>query len=196
VADLRELYQSVILDHSRSPRNFGPLPDASAEGSGHNPMCGDAVTVWVRMDGDTIADIHFATPPGVGCAISKASASIMTTAVRGKTRQEAEALFENFHALVTGNQVRSGSRESGVGSRESGVGSQASGVGSRESGVGSHARNEVGTEEANTGAASNPSNKSLPLGSLAAFGGVSQFPIRVKCATLAWHALRSALGTS
>jgi nitrogen fixation protein NifU and related proteins len=142
VADLRELYQSVILDHSRSPRNFGPLPDASAEGSGHNPMCGDAVTVWIRMDGDTIADIHFATPPGVGCAISKASASIMTTAVRGKTRQEAETLFENFHALVTGT------------------------------------------------------NKTLPLGSLAAFGGVSQFPIRVKCATLAWHALRSALGTS
>jgi nitrogen fixation protein NifU and related proteins len=182
VADLRELYQSVILDHSRSPRNFGPLPDASAEGSGHNPMCGDAVTVWIRMDGDTIADIHFATPPGVGCAISKASASIMTTAVRGKTRQEAEALFERFHALVTGNQVRSASREPGIGSRESGVGS--------------HARNEAGTEEANTGAASNPLNKSLPLGSLAAFGGVSQFPIRVKCATLAWHALRSALGTS
>jgi nitrogen fixation NifU-like protein len=151
VADLRELYQSVILDHSRSPRNFGPLPDASAEGSGHNPMCGDAVTVWVRMDGDTIADIHFATPPGVGCAISKASASIMTTAVRGKTRQEAEVLFETFHALVTGTRDKSNTEQN---------------------------------------------KESLPLGSLNAFGGVSQFPIRVKCATLAWHALRSALGTS
>jgi nitrogen fixation protein NifU and related proteins len=143
VADLRELYQSVILDHSRSPRNFGPLADASGEGSGHNPMCGDAVTVWVRMDGDTIADVHFATPPGVGCAISKASASLMTTAVRGKTREEAESLFKRFHALVT------------------------------------DAHAEPGTG----------------LGSLAALGGVSRFPIRVKCATLAWHALRSALGT-
>ena len=152
MADLRELYQSVILDHSRSPRNFGPLPDASAEGSGHNPMCGDAVTVWIRMEGDTIADVRFATPPGVGCAISKASASIMTTAVRGKTRQEAEALFERFHHLVTTP----------------------------------HATNATAT----------PSDKTLPLGSLAAFGGVSQFPIRVKCATLAWHALRSALGSS
>jgi nitrogen fixation NifU-like protein len=142
VADLRELYQSVILDHSRSPRNFGALEGASAEGSGNNPMCGDAVTVWVRMDGDTIADVRFATPPGVGCAISKASASIMTTAVRGKTRGEAEALFARFHDLVTGKPSTDG------------------------------------------------------LGSLAAFGGVSRFPIRVKCATLAWHALRSALGTS
>jgi nitrogen fixation NifU-like protein len=111
-------------------------------------MCGDAVTVWVRMDGDTIADVRFATPPGVGCAISKASASIMTTAVRGKTRDEAEALFTRFHDLVTGSR-----------------GNQ-------------------------------PQKESLPLGSMAAFGGVSQFPIRVKCATLAWHALRSALGTS
>jgi nitrogen fixation NifU-like protein len=144
VADLRELYQSVILDHSRSPRNFGPLAGATAEGAGHNPMCGDAVTVWVRMDGDTIADIHFATPPGVGCAISKASASIMTTAVRGKTRQEAESLFQRFHALVT------------------------------------------------TVDATPPKD----LGSLVALGGVSRFPIRVKCATLAWHALRSALGTT
>jgi nitrogen fixation NifU-like protein len=143
VADLRELYQSVILDHSRSPRNFGALDGASAEGSGHNPVCGDAVTVWVRMDGETIADVRFATPPGVGCAISKASASIMTTAVRGKTRQEAEALFARFHALVTDPH-----------------------------------------HPATTG-----------MGAMAALGGVAQFPIRVKCATLAWHALRSALGT-
>jgi nitrogen fixation NifU-like protein len=144
VADLRELYQSVILDHSRSPRNFGPLDGASAEGSGHNPMCGDAVTVWVRMDGDTIADVRFATPPGVGCAISKASASLMTTAVRGKTREEAESIFTRFHSLVTD----------------------------------AHAPGDAS------------------LGSLAALAGVSRFPIRVKCATLAWHALRSALGTA
>lgn len=140
MADLRELYQSVILDHSRSPRNFGPLADADAEATGNNPMCGDAVTVWVRMDGERIADVHFATPPGTGCAISKASASLMTTAVAGKTRAEAEALFDAFHRLVTGETA-----------------------------------------------------DAQGLGRLAVLGGVAQFPIRVKCATLAWHALRSAL---
>lgn len=140
MADLRELYQSVILDHSRSPRNFGPLPEADAEATGNNPMCGDAVTVWVRMDGDRIANVSFATPPGTGCAISKASASLMTTAVAGKTRTEAEELFGAFHRLVTGE-----------------------------------------------------TSSTDGLGRLAALGGVAQFPIRVKCATLAWHALRSAL---
>ena len=140
MADLRELYQSVILDHSRRPRNFGPLADADAEATGNNPMCGDAVTVWVRMDGDRIADVHFATPPGTGCAISKASASLMTTAVAGKTRAEAEELFGAFHRLVTGD-----------------------------------------------------ASEAEHVGRLAALGGVSQFPIRVKCATLAWHALRAAL---
>jgi nitrogen fixation protein NifU and related proteins len=140
MADLRELYQSVILDHSRSPRNFGPLADADAEATGNNPLCGDAVTVWVRMDGERIADVHFATPPGTGCAISKASASLMTTAVAGKTRAQADELFTAFHQLVTGQTAA--------------------------------------TEK---------------LGRLAALGGVAQFPIRVKCATLAWHALRAAL---
>ena len=140
MADLRELYQSVILDHSRSPRNFGPLAEADAEATGNNPMCGDAVTVWVRMDGDRIANVRFATPPGTGCAISKASASLMTTAVAGKTRAEADELFGAFHRLVTGE-----------------------------------------------------ASSSEGLGRLAALGGVAQFPIRVKCATLAWHALRSAL---
>jgi nitrogen fixation protein NifU and related proteins len=140
MADLRELYQSVILDHSRSPRNFGALADADAEGSGNNPLCGDAVTVWVRMDGDRIAQVRFATPAGTGCAISKASASLMTTAVVGKTRAEAHALFDAFHRMVTGE----GTATDG-------------------------------------------------LGRLAAFGGVAQFPIRVKCATLAWHALNAAL---
>ncbi len=140
MADLRELYQSVILDHSRSPRNFGELPGADAEASGNNPLCGDAVTVWVRMDGDRIAQVQFATPPGTGCAISKASASLMTAAVAGKTREEAAALFDAFHRLVTGEKTA--------------------------------------TEG---------------LGRLAALGGVAQFPIRVKCATLAWHALNAAL---
>jgi nitrogen fixation NifU-like protein len=140
MADLRELYQSVILDHSRSPRNFGELAGADSQATGNNPLCGDAVTVWVRMDGDRIAQVQFATPPGTGCAISKASASLMTTAVVGKTRAEANALFDAFHRLVTGDSSR--------------------------------------TED---------------LGRLVAFGGVSQFPVRVKCATLAWHALKSAL---
>lgn len=141
MADLRELYQSVILDHSRTPRNSGPLPDATATGSGNNPMCGDLVVVQVRMDGDTIADVRFTTPPGVGCAVSKASASMMTAAVRGKSRAEADALFERFHAMVTGGPAQD-------------------------------------------------------VGHLAVFAGVAQFPIRVKCATLAWHALRSALHQS
>jgi nitrogen fixation protein NifU and related proteins len=140
MADLRELYQSVILDHSRSPRNFGAMDGADAEGRGTNPLCGDAVTVWVRMDGERIGDVRFATPPGTGCAISRASASLMTAAVKGKTRDEAEALFERFHRLVTGG-----------------------------------------------------STDTTGLGRLAALGGVAQFPVRVKCATLAWHALRSAL---
>jgi len=180
VADLRELYQSVILDHSRSPRNFGALDGASAMGSGNNPMCGDAVTVWIRMEGDTIADIRFATPPGVGCAISKASASIMTTAVRGKSRQEAEALFERFHALVTGAKHET----------------EALATGAKHEAEALVAGAKAAAEGNATEAVATASNKTLPLGSLAAFGGVSQFPIRVKCATLAWHALRSALGTS
>jgi nitrogen fixation protein NifU and related proteins len=140
VADLRELYQSVILDHSRSPRNFGALEGADAEATGNNPLCGDVVTVWVRMDGDRIAQVQFATPAGTGCAISKASASLMTQAVAGKTREEAEALFGAFHRLVTGE-----------------------------------------TKDTDG------------LGRLAALGGVAQFPIRVKCATLAWHALKAAM---
>src|SRR5215213_6483294 len=99
MTDLRELYQSLILDHSRKPRNFGALPDADRRAEGRNPSCGDQVTVWVRMDGDTLADVHFA---GTGCAISQASASLMTTVVKGKSRAEAEAMFGRFHDLVTG----------------------------------------------------------------------------------------------
>jgi nitrogen fixation NifU-like protein len=137
-AQLEELYQSVILDHNRRPRNHGELADATARAEGRNPTCGDEVTVWVRMDGELIADVRFT---GRGCAISRASASMMTSAVKGRTRAETDALFERFHELVTG----------------------AGGAGAAE------------------------------LGPLEAFSGVSRFPLRVKCASLSWHALRSAL---
>jgi nitrogen fixation NifU-like protein len=141
MSDLRELYQSVILDHNQSPRNYGPLADATSHADGRNPLCGDEVTVWVRMDGDRLADVHFV---GTGCAISKASASMMTMAVKGKTAAEVGALTEQFRSVVTG-QVP----------------------------------------------APDPSDNAL--GRLAALSGVSQFPIRVKCATLAWHALHAAI---
>ena len=106
---------------------------------GHNPLCGDQLTLWLKMDGDRIADVSF---QGQGCAISKASASMMTTAVKGKSREEAEVLFERFHDLVTGKLSESDAKD---------------------------------------------------MGSLRAFGGVSKFPLRVKCASLAWHTLHSAL---
>jgi nitrogen fixation NifU-like protein len=135
--ELEELYQSIILDHNRRPQNFRAMPAASAHADGVNPMCGDQLTVWLKMNGDVVEDVSF---QGSGCAISKASASLMTQTVKGKTRAEAAKIFESFHGLVTGNG---------------------------------------GGEE---------------LGSLKAFAGVSRFPLRVKCATLAWHALRSAMG--
>ena len=138
--ELGTLYEEVILDHNRSPRNWGELADATCHVHGHNPLCGDQLTVWLRMDGDVIADVHFT---GEGCAISRASASMMTQAVKGKTRAEAEALFAQFHDLVTGR----------------------------------------------TPAAEVPAS----LGRLRAFGGVARYPTRVKCASLAWHALHSAL---
>jgi nitrogen fixation protein NifU and related proteins len=135
--DLEELYQSIILDHNRRPQNFRAMPAASAHADGVNPMCGDQLTVWLKMNGDVVEDVSF---QGSGCAISKASASLMTQVMKGKTRAEAGKVFDSFHALVTGHG---------------------------------------GGDE---------------LGSLKAFSGVSRFPLRVKCATLAWHALRSALG--
>lgn len=136
---LQDLYQSLILDHNRRPRNFGAMEGADREVQGRNPLCGDELTLWLRFEGETIADVRFV---GSGCAISKASASVMTQAVKGKTTGEAEALFARFHDLVTGR-----------------VTGEAAG---------------------------------LPP-SLTAFGGVSKFPIRVKCASLAWHALRNGL---
>ena len=142
MSDLSELYQETILDHNKRPRNFGVLPDANREAKGHNPLCGDNVTVYLHMEGDVIRDISF---QGSGCAISKASASMMTDALKGKTEAEAEAIFQTFHHLVT-----------------------------------SEADPDVDEEE---------------LGKLAVFGGVREYPARVKCASLAWHTLHSALAS-
>ena len=140
MADLKELYQSVILDHNRSPRNFREISDTPHHAEGHNPLCGDNITVWVELDGDTIADVSFL---GNGCAISKASASLMTQAVKGKSVSEAKELFKNFQELVTGR-------------------------------------------------ASFQECKDV-LGKLILFAGVSEFPVRVKCASLSWHTLNAAL---
>ena len=137
MADLRDLYQEVILDHSKAPRNFRELPNANHRAEGFNPLCGDHFTVYLELDGDSIRDISF---QGSGCAISKASASMMTQSLKGKTREEAKKLFEQFHKLVT--------------------------------------------RGANGSVAE--------LGKLAVFSGVSEFPVRVKCATLAWHTLQAA----
>ncbi|MHB1223726.1 MAG: Fe-S cluster assembly sulfur transfer protein SufU [Gemmatimonadaceae bacterium] len=142
---LDDLYQSLILDHNRRPRNQGPLEGADREVHGHNPLCGDQVTIRLRMDGSTIADVRF---EGSGCAISRASASMMTTAVKGRTTAQALTIFDRFHELVTGI--------------------------------------------AGTGGDPAGDAVEFPRG-LAAFAGVARFPLRVKCATMAWHALRSAL---
>ena len=133
------LYQELILEHNRKPRNFREIENADRKVEGHNPLCGDALTLWVKLDGETIADVSF---KGQGCAISKASASLMTSAVKGKSRRDAEELFEKFHHLVTGTL---------------------------------------------------PESEQGSLGPLRALGGVSRFPLRVKCASLAWHALHAAL---
>ena len=139
MATLNALYQELILDHNRAPRNYRPMENANRRVEGHNPLCGDRLTVWLRMEGDLIEDVAF---QGSGCAISRASASLMTTAVKGKTRPEVEALVDRFHRLVTGS---------------------------------------LDPSEAES------------LGKLAVFSGVSQFPVRVKCASLSWHALKAAL---
>ena len=141
MSDLRELYQQVILDHNKNPRNFHEMADATRHVDGYNPLCGDHYTIFVRLDAETIGDVSFT---GNGCAISKASASVMSSTVKGKKSDEAEKLFDTFHKLVTG------------------------------------AGSGLDEEE---------------LGRLAAFSGVSEFPARVKCATLAWHTLHTALQT-
>jgi nitrogen fixation NifU-like protein len=140
MSDLRELYQEVILDHNRRPRNFRVIGGASRHAEGYNPLCGDRLSLYLQVEGDVITDASF---QGSGCAISKASASMMTESVKGKTLGEARELFDRFHKMVTG------------------------------------------TAEPNDGADR--------LGKLAVFEGVRQYSARVKCASLAWHTLRSAV---
>ncbi len=137
---LTDLYQEVILDHSRHPRNFGHGEDANREAKGYNPLCGDRIAIYLRVEDGVIADVTFEAK---GCAISLASASMMTERIKGRSEDEAGALFGQFHALVTGN---------GEGEGEGG-----------------------------------------DLDDLEALGGVREFPSRIKCATLAWHAMKAAL---
>lgn len=139
-SDLRDLYQQVIVDHSKKPRNYHSLQDATRKVEGYNPLCGDRITIYLKLEGDVVRDISF---EGAGCAISTASASLLTESLKGKTLADAEALFESFHALVTGLE---------------------------------------------------PVHEAPKLGKLEAFSGVCDYPTRVKCATLAWHTLRAALG--
>lgn len=141
MSQLGDLYQELIIDHSKRPRNFGELPAANRMAEGFNRMCGDRLTLYLEMDGEVVRAVKF---QGSGCAISTASASLLTETIKGKTRAQAEALFERFHRLVTGH----------------------------------------GDEAA---------PDAPPLGKLAVFSGVSEYPARVKCASLAWHTLRSAL---
>jgi nitrogen fixation protein NifU and related proteins len=138
--DLRDLYQEVILDHNKRPRNFGAMADASARAEGHNPLCGDRVTVYVRIEDDRIANVSF---EGSGCAISRASASLMTDSVKGGTVADADALFHAFQTLLT------------------------------------------------AGPASTP--EMGDIGKLEVLAGVRDYPSRIKCATLAWHALQAAV---
>ena len=161
MSELNDLYQEVILDHNKRPRNFGRPADANREAEGFNPLCGDHMNLYMTVDGDVIRDVGF---EGSGCAVSKASASMMTEALKGRTVKEAEDLFEEFRALVTGTQeVPSGAS----------VGAALAGrTPSRAEG---------------------PRRVRVPLGKLAAFSGVSEFPMRVKCATLAWHTMKAAL---
>jgi nitrogen fixation protein NifU and related proteins len=139
MARLSALYQDLILDHNRAPQNYRPMEDANRRVEGNNPLCGDRLTIWLRMEDDIIADATF---QGLGCAISMASASLMTSAVKGRTRAEAEALFGRFLGLITGSGE------------------------------------QVDPES---------------LGKLVVFSGVSEFPIKVKCASLSWHAMKAAL---
>ena len=142
MSDLTELYREVILDHNRQPRNFGELPDADRVIDGVNPLCGDRMTLYVKLDGDKIEDIRF---KGTGCAISVASSSLMTERVKGLTVEESLDLFRKIHRVLT----------------------------------------EAAASEADI----------AELGKLAALMGVREYPSRVKCASLAWHALKSALTT-
>ncbi len=140
MSELSDLYQEVILDHNKRPRNFRKLDDANRHAEGYNPLCGDKVEVFLKIEDDVIVEVSFR---GAGCAISTASASIMTDAVKGKTAKEATSLFRSFQDLVTGKPTET-----------------------------------LDAPE---------------LDKLAVFHGVSEYPVRVKCATLAWHTLQAAL---
>jgi len=140
MSELSDLYQELILDHNRQPHNFHGMPDATRKAEGYNPLCGDQITVYLKLDNNRIQEVSF---EGKGCAISKASASVMTDEVKGKTPLEAGSLFEKFRELVTQPKEDQPDKDE--------------------------------------------------LGRLAVFSGVSEFPARVKCATLAWHTLHSAL---
>jgi len=140
MSELSELYQQVILDHNKKPRNFRKLETANHRAEGFNPLCGDHLTVYLDLEDDTVKEVGF---EGSGCAISKAAASMMTQAVKGKSKEQAENLFQEFHSMVTGDL-------------------------------------DEKTEENS-------------LGNLKIFAGVREFPVRVKCATLAWHTLHAAL---
>lgn len=138
MSDLNDLYQEVILDHNRRPRNFHVLADANHTAEGYNPLCGDRLTLYLKVQDGVVRDVSF---EGAGCAISKASASLMTDAVKGRTVAEAEALFERFHRMVT----------------------------------------------------TPPEQPVEDMGKLSALAGVREFPVRVKCASLAWHTLKAAM---
>jgi len=140
MSQLQDLYQEVILDHNRSPRNFHAMADADSTIEGFNPLCGDHYKVYVKMTDDVVSDVSF---DGAGCAISKSSASVMTQIVKGKTRAEIDHLFREFHRLVKG---------------------------------------EIPADKAEA-----------DMGKLAVFSGVSEFPARVKCASLPWHTLKAAI---
>jgi nitrogen fixation NifU-like protein len=138
MSELNDLYQEIILDHNKRPRNFRELPGCTCEAEGHNPLCGDEVKVFVQMDGETLADVAF---QGQGCAISRASASMMTGKTKGRTAEQARAMSGQVRDMLLGA----------------------------------------------------PSEPPRELGDLAALSGVRQFPARIKCAMLPWHALEAAL---
>jgi nitrogen fixation NifU-like protein len=137
---LDELYQEVILDHNKSPRNFRTIENANRKAEGYNPLCGDQLTVYLNLENGIIKDISF---QGSGCAISKASASLMTAELKGKTEAQAQELFENVHKMLMGD--------------------------------------------------SRPDDRGKSVGKLEILSGVCKFPARVKCASLAWHTVNSAL---
>lgn len=140
MSELSDLYQEVILDHNKSPRNYRKCETCNHDAEGYNPLCGDHIFVYIDLQGDTIKDISF---QGSGCAISKSSASLMTSMLKGKTKQQAEDMFNKFHEVVT---------------------------------------SKIGSEQ-----------DLSDLGKLAVFSGVRDYPSRVKCASLAWHTMMSAL---